>query len=869
MDAQSENLVLEAEAAYSGVVRDPARYTARIPDLISRVRAAGDTEALVVALRAQAWAQHRVLDNRAAKNTLDQAARLARRSGLGHRLGDVLVTRAVALHELGRLAEARRDLSRAELLVRDQQRPEIGMQQALLEQNAGRNRDAAALYQRVLADPLCPPDVWLKAANNLSVAYTDLGRPQEALGLLERAAPLAREQSPLLTAIITNSQAWSSFHAGEVVASLRLFDQAGQLHVAAEMPLGEHYLDYADVLVDLRLLDEALTISRSAADEFESHGARLMAAQARLRCAQLALLLGDRAAATTDTEAALAEFRRQRRTTWTARATVVAVEVAAAANGPQPGEVRRVARAAGTLQRYGLRAEAVAAHLAAGRAALATAETRTARRHLRSAGELARGQALLVRLRGHLAQALDAATSQQAGPVLRHCRTGLTDLARHQAALSSMELRMLASGHGAELGELGLQELLRGASAARVFTWMELTRAASLLSVEPPVAAVQEDLNALRVVDQELRAARREADRAPAELQARRARLEAQIRRAAWTGTQDRSVQAELAGSSELRPLLGGRYLAEYAVAGDELVAVVIGPRRARLVRLGAAEPVYQATNLLLFSLRRLLRGGRHAAQARESAEFHRAALRRALVAPLGVGDDAPLVVVPAGRLHRVPWPGLHLAETSVVPSATFWARSRRAPAPARPARLALVAGPGLPGALAEVQEIHRGRREADLLLPPDSSVQATLKMISTADLAHLACHGRLRSDNPLFSSLQLSDGPLTLYEVLNAGGVPRRVVLAACDAGAEHRYAGGEVLGFVSALMARGTAGVVTSAIPLPDGASVPLMTRLHREVAAGASMTQALWRARTDADLEQAADYVAWSGVTAYGAA
>ena len=128
MDAQSENLVPEAEAAYSGVVRDPARYTARIPDLISRVRAAGDTEALVVALRAQAWAQHRVLDNLAAKTTLDQAARLARRSGLGHRLGDVLVTRAVALHELGRLAEARRDLSRAEQLVRDQQRPEIGMQ---------------------------------------------------------------------------------------------------------------------------------------------------------------------------------------------------------------------------------------------------------------------------------------------------------------------------------------------------------------------------------------------------------------------------------------------------------------------------------------------------------------------------------------------------------------------------------------------------------------------------------------------------------------------------------------------------------------------------------------------------------------------
>src|SRR4029077_17963387 len=114
MDAQSENLVLEAEAAYNGVVRAPARYADEIPILIARARAAGNTEALVIALRAQAWARHAVLDNAAAKLWLDQAARLAHREGLSQRLGDVLVTRAIALHELGRRAEARRDLARAE-----------------------------------------------------------------------------------------------------------------------------------------------------------------------------------------------------------------------------------------------------------------------------------------------------------------------------------------------------------------------------------------------------------------------------------------------------------------------------------------------------------------------------------------------------------------------------------------------------------------------------------------------------------------------------------------------------------------------------------------------------------------------------------
>jgi len=432
-----------------------------------------------------------------------------------------------------------------------------------------------------------------------------------------------------------------------------------------------------------------------------------------------------------------------------------------------------------------------------------------------------------------------------------------------------MELRMLASGHGVELGQLGLGELLRDAPPARLFSWMELTRAASLLFVEQPVGAVEEELSALRAVEHELRSARREEGREPVGLLARRARLEARIRRTAWTGQHGVPDTDELVGMGELRSLLDGRYLAEYATAGDSLVAVVVGPRGARLVELGPAEPVFREASILLFALRRLLRGGPSGVQARQRTEFSLARLRRVLVTPLGVGDDVPLVVVPSGPLHRVPWSGLHTGETCVVPSATFWARSRRAAASPDGTGLALVAGPGLPGAMTEVQQVHRARPGSGLLLPPDSTVRATLKMISNAELAHVACHGLLRSDNPLFSSLLLSDGPLTLYEVLASGAVPRRVVLAACESGVEHSYAGGEVLGFVGALMARGTAGVVASTIPLPDGASVPLMTSLHRNVAAGESLPEALWKARTGADLERAEDYAAWAGVTAYGAA
>jgi CHAT domain-containing protein len=150
--------------------------------------------------------------------------------------------------------------------------------------------------------------------------------------------------------------------------------------------------------------------------------------------------------------------------------------------------------------------------------------------------------------------------------------------------------------------------------------------------------------------------------------------------------------------------------------------------------------------------------------------------------------------------------------------------------------------------------------------------VDATIDLIKGADLAHLACHGLFRSDSPLFSALELSDGPLTLHELFERGVAPRRVVLAACESGVEHSYAGGEVLGFVSALMARGTAGVVAARLPIPDAASVATMTALHEALRAhhhDETLAGALFTARTRTAPDSADAFVAWCALTAYGAA
>ena len=75
-------------------------------------------------------------------------------------------------------------------------------------------------------------------------------------------------------------------------------------------------------------------------------------------------------------------------------------------------------------------------------------------------------------------------------------------------------------------------------------------------------------------------------------------------------------------------------------------------------------------------------------------------------------------------------------------------------------------------------------------MAPPESTAERVTGALATADLAHLACHGTLRADNPMFSSLLLSDGPLTVQELYARGLAPHRLILASCESGAHVSYA-------------------------------------------------------------------------------
>ena len=302
---------------------------------------------------------------------------------------------------------------------------------------------------------------------------------------------------------------------------------------------------------------------------------------------------------------------------------------------------------------------------------------------------------------------------------------------------------------------------------------------------------------------------------------------------------------------SRLSAALGEAALVEFVQVNDGLHAVTVTAGRTRLRQLGPIQPVRDLVDLVAFALRRLA-GRRTSAASRDAAiallrQFGPqldASLLRPLAADIG---GRPLVLVPTGPLQSVPWsilPSCTDRPVTVSPSAALWyAASCPTATVAREA--AVAAGPGLPGARAEAQAVA-AIYGITCLADSRATVQAVTAALNRAGLVHLAAHGRIRADNPLFSSLQLADGPLTVYDLEQLDRVPQLVVLAACDSGRPVVCAGDELLGLGATLLALGTQQLIASVVPIPDAETAPLMVAFHQLIAAGQSAAYALGQAQ-----------------------
>jgi hypothetical protein len=339
---------------------------------------------------------------------------------------------------------------------------------------------------------------------------------------------------------------------------------------------------------------------------------------------------------------------------------------------------------------------------------------------------------------------------------------------------------------------------------------------------------------------------------------ARRSRLEAQ---AAAGGPAD---AAPAAAPRDLAAALAGvldddEALVVYHRLPGQLVACVATRTGVRALAwpLEGLEARLQGLRLQIDALRhgRALPG--HAPRLLQRARHHLQALHALLWAPLAAAlQGRPRVsVVPHGALHYVPFAALHDGrcwlveghEIRLLPNAAWRLDGAcRAAAPRRV--LALGSGDAaLPHAAAEARAVAAVYGAGGRAL---IGAEATLAALHDAwrednggcDLLHLACHGRFRADNPMFSSLELADGPLAAHEVLARRLQAPLVVLSACETGLSRLAPGDELLGLVRAFLRAGSASVLASQWAVDDASTAGLMQDLHRRLAAGASPAAAL---------------------------
>lgn len=785
---------------------------------------------------------------------LREAVRCAEEAGLAQRAAQARMSLCFALVSRGDTDAALRETALASDVLEGVDGARLQMRRGLVLQRLGRLDEALEAYDAALGPLRDAGDrSWeARLLTNRGVLHAYRHAFAAAERDLLRAERLYDDEGQrLASAQVRHNLGFVAARRGDIPGALQSFDRAADALRELGIVAWLAEADRCELLLGARLLEEAETLAKRAVAQLAQAGMDSDLAEARLTLANVKLLRGEAEDAARVAEEARDAFHAQQRQPWAVLAGYVVLRArwqVAPRSAALCVEARRVAE---DLEAAGWVTAAVDARLMAARTAIEQGDVEAAESDLVRHRSARTDGPVELRARAWHAEALLRLAHGNRRGADAALQAGVRALDRHRATLGATELRAHVSGHVGELAQLGLRLALESGSAARTLGWAERWRAGALhvRPMRPPddeqlVAELAQLRETVAELDEAALAGRDTQD-----LQRRQAALERSI--------QQRSRHAQ--GSGHLAPetcdvpgvvaALGDRALVEMVRVDDELHAVVVVDGRLRLRHLGSQREAVRELEHLRFALRRLRLPGRTtggAAGAESSARVSAARLDEMLLGPVRADvEDRPLVLAPTGALHAVPWGALPTCAgtpVSVAPSALLWCRAARRARRGGPGAAVLVGAADPPQAVEEVRALRERYRDATVLLGEEATVGAVGAALDGADLAHLACHGRFRTDNPLFSSLQLADGPLTVFDLERRRRVPDLLLLSACESGLSAVHAGDELIGLAATLFALGTTTLVASVAAVPDGATRRLMVAFHDRLAAGEPPASAL---------------------------
>ncbi|MEQ8169049.1 MAG: CHAT domain-containing tetratricopeptide repeat protein [Candidatus Eremiobacterota bacterium] len=136
---------------------------------------------------------------------------------------------------------------------------------------------------------------------------------------------------------------------------------------------------------------------------------------------------------------------------------------------------------------------------------------------------------------------------------------------------------------------------------------------------------------------------------------------------------------------------------------------------------------------------------------------------------------------------------------------------------------------PSLPGTEKEVKDISKYFSAREVYSGKDMSAEILYKKGKDFDLLHLATHGILDKNSPLFSSLVFSDRRLNVYEIFDLDLKAYLVTLSACKTGFSEDANGDELVGLSRAFIYAGTPTICSSLWDVSDRATSELMKSFY----------------------------------------
>ncbi len=267
----------------------------------------------------------------------------------------------------------------------------------------------------------------------------------------------------------------------------------------------------------------------------------------------------------------------------------------------------------------------------------------------------------------------------------------------------------------------------------------------------------------------------------------------------------------------------------------------------------------------------------RHATQLEMATVELLGRLHDVLIGPLRdhFSTVRPLTFVPDRSLGAVPFAALHDGERylverqavrqtpSVVADEILSARHR-----SLVSLLALgTADRVAPLASIEAEQVGEAWSLATVHVGSAAVADTLFASANDHDIIHIAGHGLFRPDAPEFSAIRLADRWVTAAEIARLRLDGQLVILSACDTGRRTLNLNmREMLGLPRAFLAAGAGGVLVNQWAADDRATVELMTALHRSLASGDTVPDALRSAQLDTMTRHRHPYF-WGATTLIG--